>query len=363
MSSCADACRAALAHAICNALEAHVPQRPNISQDSRHQRDQRGTAVFLSKAQSAVLLAQRAGSLFVEFGCADVSPPLQAKGVLDGKSGSSFLVGGGRDVNPNDSRTYSVILKQVSNQESALLDLLHMSLVEHYQRSTGSLLAQAVGRVRYVPQTGSSFEAVLMDNVARAPPVSSANLPSIRPFDLKGIRLYTHEKRFRSLFGERGLRIGAQRLKVLREALQSDIALLTSWNIIDYSYLLSVYPTASPPKPCAEVARHADYAFHPRKTSRSTLLGASLLSAFVVLPTETPTSPTQPFDWLSHATSSPNSENNRSDFSQVSVAVNELCVPVLVRARRCRDAVLHAHSDSFDYARRLGLCMRSSERT
>lgn len=68
------------------------------------------------------LLRAWAGSLVREFGCdvkqgLTVAPPMQAKSVSDGKSGSGFLVAGGRGVSPEASGSYSVMFKQLSAPE------------------------------------------------------------------------------------------------------------------------------------------------------------------------------------------------------------------------------------------------------
>eukprot|EP00966_Prymnesium_polylepis_P293493 6778593-Prymnesium_polylepis.2 len=121
---------------------------------------------------------------------------------------------------------------------------------------------------------------MLMDNVARPPPGTTAGSPSWRPFDMKGIRLYSHETRLRAEFGRHGLYIGARRLRALRSALQADLRLLTSWSLVDYSYLLSVFPTGAAPQPCEQLARHADFAAPSGPVARGALLGAPLLPAF-----------------------------------------------------------------------------------
>ena len=79
-----------------------------------------------------------------------------------------------------------------------------------YASPGGSLLARYVAWVR-VPDPssrgGAPFEGMLMENVARPPPgVARGTRLPFAPFDMKGIRLYDHERRFEATFGRRGLK-------------------------------------------------------------------------------------------------------------------------------------------------------------
>ena len=210
MPGCDDACRGALATAICAALEMHLPHA-NMSQADETlahavSDGQGGTARMVSLTDSSPMLAARVGLFHAEFGCASGAPPLQSKVVANGKSGSSFLVGGGTNVSPDDSRSYSVILKQLDGPESTLLATFYTRLVARYIDRRGSLLAQLLGRARYMPATGKPFEAVMMDNIGRAPPgTASTRFANWSPFDMKGIRLYSHETRLRAQAEQRAV--------------------------------------------------------------------------------------------------------------------------------------------------------------
>ncbi|KAL1502889.1 hypothetical protein AB1Y20_010962 [Prymnesium parvum] len=256
-------CRAALAAAICDALQSRLPSPLHLSFAAAP------AAEWLSAEAAEPLLVARAPALFAEFGCARGAPPLQGKSVSSGKSGSAFLVGGGGGVSPADARSYSALLKQLAPHEAALLGRLHAPLLARY--AGGSLLAPLLARLR-----SGGFAAALLDNVARPPP---AALPAPPPFDLKGIRLYAHEARLRSLLGARGLRLGARPLAALRRALAADLRLLAEHNLVDYSYLLSVFPSPAPPRPCAALAAHVDFAA-PLPAAQ----GAPLVAALMVQP-------------------------------------------------------------------------------
>lgn len=206
------------------------------------------------------LLRERSATLVREFGCrmqdgVVSAPPMQQKSVADGKSGSGFLVGGGDGVSADLPSSYEVLLKQLSPGEAALLPRLLPQLMARY--ASGSLLARFFGWVRYADPArgGSPFEAVLMDNVARPPPgIWPAAASRWRPFDMKGIRLYKNEKRFEAAFGQRGLRLAPRHFAALRRALQLDVGLLTSLQLVDYSYLLSVVASSPvPPGACGQL--------------------------------------------------------------------------------------------------------------
>ncbi len=229
------------------------------------------------------LFAQRRRALLAEYGCqlsdggAARAPPLQRKRVENGKSDSAFFVGGGAGVAVDRPASFSTLLKQLNAQESALLQSLVPSLVRHYQRPRGSLLARYLGWLRYEDAAGGPFEAILMDNVMRpapaahlrlrsTPPPSATGLHALldahsgwRPFDMKGIRLYAHERRFESIFGHRGLRVSAEVLEHLVGAIEADVDLLRRHRLVDYSYLISIVgaPPAAPERAdvaCADAA-------------------------------------------------------------------------------------------------------------
>ena len=272
MVACDEPCRAALALAICGALDVYLPDSPNRTSDQ---------ARFMGPEDSAPLLSPRARLLHAEFGCAvERPPPLQPKWVPNGKSAMSFQVGGGAGVDPEQPASYSVLLKQLSSQEVALLPTLFPRLVEHYARRGGTLLAQLLGRVRYSTATGETFDAVLMENVARPPPGRTLDTGrEWRPFDMKGIRLYPHEQRLHAHVGERGLLVGAGRFEAMRSALAADVALLKGFGLVDYSYLLSVFPTSAAPAPCDKVSREADFGPAP-STPRGFAGSARLFPAY-----------------------------------------------------------------------------------
>ena len=197
-------------------------------------------------------------------------PPLRGKAVENGKSAMSFLVPGGTD--PNNSSTYSIIFKQLNKAEAALLPSLFPALQQQYSRPGGSLLTPILGWLRYTPPpvpTRSKggpgrghdasprpqvqeeqqaqaqqrpFELMLMENVARPPPGTGAQSAAWwKPFDVKGIRLYAHERRYEAAFGAGGLRIGGARHEAMRAALTADVAMLREWALVDL-FLISVFP-------------------------------------------------------------------------------------------------------------------------
>lgn len=253
MATCGSDCRLALASAVCSALSPGVLGPAPMAE-------------LLHADVSRPLLQTRAATLLREFGCANepgssqtVARPLQSKGVENGKSGSAFLVAGGDGVDPEASSTFSVILKQVNSQEAAILPSLLPQLVPHFARQGGSLLTPLLGWLRYTPADGGPpFDTMLMANAARKPP-GGRGLAGWKPFDVKGIRLYSHERRFEDSFGAEGLRVGAACFAALRQALHADVRLLTDHQLVDYSYLISVFPTGAPPRPCERASRDADY--------------------------------------------------------------------------------------------------------
>ena len=97
------------------------------------------------------------------------------------------------------------------------------------------------------------FDAIVMENVARPPPglgLGAASSPW-KPFDMKGIRLYPHEMRFGRVFGKHGLHVAAAHAESHSVALRGDLALLTARKLVDYSFLVNVFPSGAPPRPCA----------------------------------------------------------------------------------------------------------------
>lgn len=200
----------------------------------------------------------------------------------------SFMVGGGGGVDAAHAGSYSAILKQLNSQEVALLKWLHPRLVEQYERPGGSLLAHVIGRLRYTSLGGERFDAMLMDNVARPPPGADV-LPSWRPFDMKGIRLYPHEQRLANEFGSRGLLLADGQLSSLRAAVESDVTFLASHALVDYSYLLTVHGANAPPVPCARAAAEASVGSSHRAGTVARvagLRGPRLFAAFVRHPAQ-----------------------------------------------------------------------------
>jgi len=251
-STCDGACRISVAHAVCSellSLRGVAALSPAVN----------GSALVEADAFRPLLRA-RSALLLREFGCEVrdglvVAPPMQAKSVSDGKSGSGFLVAGGHGVSPEAPASYSVLLKQLNPTEAALLPGLLPSLVRRFTSPSGSLLSQFVGWARYTfPTRNRVFEALLMDNVARpSPGISPASRSRWPPFDMKGIRLYKNERRFEDAFGRRGLRISAQTFRAISDALEADVSLLSSRQLVDYSFLLTVVAaTPAPPAACGE---------------------------------------------------------------------------------------------------------------
>ena len=185
---CGPECRHALAEALCAEVllllpieDAPVPLRARL----------------MLAEEFRPILQPRAAELYNELGCEVQpfrAPPLQPKGVDDGKSAMSFLVPGGPGVQAHDASTYSIIIKQLNAQDMQLLPSLVPQLVPRYLQPEGSLLARFLGWLRYPAHGGAQFDAVVMENVARPPP-GAASSPW-KPYDMKGIRLYPHELRF-----------------------------------------------------------------------------------------------------------------------------------------------------------------------
>ena len=75
---------------------------------------------------------------------------------------------------------------------------------------------------------------------------------------MKGLRLYAHEKRYAASYGERGLQVSAAHFERLQRA-RRDVGFLTSRELVDYSYLLSVFPTDAPRRAVRRRRARADY--------------------------------------------------------------------------------------------------------
>ena len=269
---CSESCRLELARTVCVALGAPSASKPI-------------GAEFVMPSISGPQLLARRRTLWREFGCDESAPPpLRGKLVENGKSGSAFLVPGGGGVNLSDSATYSALFKQGNKQEATLLRSFYPKLVEHYANGAGSLLTPLLGWLRYVPPNGDApFEALMLENAARCPPGSSSGVPMWRPFDMKGIRLYPHERRFAETFGARGLSVPARRAAELRRSLEADVRFLTDHGLVDFSYLISVW-VAGPARDCDEVARDVEAAAAAAAVAvRASRTSASLIPAMYQL--------------------------------------------------------------------------------
>ena len=280
MAACTHECRLELARALCAVLGRDVaPPVANVS------------SAEVLPAGTSLLHTRGSWALWRELGCeADEGPPpLNGLSVENGKSGSAFMVPGGLGVSLRDSKTFSLIVKQINGQEAALLPSLYPELVDQYSRQDGSLLAPLLGWVRHTPAGGGEpFEAVLLQNVARRPPGIASDVASRwKPFDMKGIRLYAHEQRFLATFGEGGLRVGAPTFERLRRVLSADVHFLTRRKLVDFSLLVSVFPSGASPRPCAELRHAADYfsssSRPPRPNDASSAPAAALIPAFYEL--------------------------------------------------------------------------------
>jgi hypothetical protein len=245
--ACSSECRQALAEALC--AEVLVP----LPTDQEEEAPVPLRARLMLAEEFRPILQPRAAELYNELGCeAQPVPPLQPKGVDDGKSAMSFLVPGGPGVQPHDAGTYSIIIKQLNAQDMQLLPSLVPQLVPRYLQAEGSLLARFLGWLRDPPAPGRfQFDAIVMEYVARPPP-GGASSPW-KTFDMKGIRLYPHEMRFGREFGKRGLHVAAVHADTHSVALRGDLALLTARKLVDYSFLVNVFPSGAPPRPCAQM--------------------------------------------------------------------------------------------------------------
>lgn len=187
----------------------------------------------------------------------------------------SFLVPGGSGVSLGDPATYSMIIKQLGQNEIQMLPALMNTLVPRYLEPEGSMLTRFLGWVRYPAEGIAKFDGIIMENLARPPPGSNASAPiRWKPFDMKGIRIYKHEARFLDAFGERGLTLSAAHADAHSTALQHDLDFLTSNDLVDYSFLLHVFPSGAPLQPCDAMRHDADFAPATDATPASRLLPA-----------------------------------------------------------------------------------------
>ena len=239
---CDATCRSELALALCVRIQPLLPAPAAFVPHETNRTELPFAADFEG------LLQPRAPALARELGCgASDGVALQTTTVEDGKSAMGFLIPGGPGVHLKKSGSYSVILKQLNEQEIVLLPNLLPTLLRHYGGERGSLLVRMLSWVRYTADDGRVFDAVLMDNAARSPPGEDARPPPAaadppppphrrlagaqpgwKPFDMKGIRLYKHERRFADAFGARGLSVGAGAFGELRRALDADLEFLAS---------------------------------------------------------------------------------------------------------------------------------------
>ena len=269
---------------------------------------------------SIPLLRSRSRTLWRELSCSEEGPPpLGGKSVENGKSGSTFLVPGGDGISADDGASYSALIKQVNKQEAALLPTLLPKLIEQYGRDGGSLLTPVLGWLRYSPPDGGDvFEGALLENVARRPPAASAHW---KPFDMKGIRLYAHEKRWADEFGERGLHVGEAIFERMRRALDADVHFLTQRRLVDFSYLVTVFPIGDgAPRPCTELRTEVNVAGR-LGGHRGAAASSALVPAFYRLPVR------------SAATQANAASTDAPSAVSDAVAQSEsgLCVPVVFR--------------------------------
>ena len=352
--SCDLPCRAALASAVCAALDPSLPTPPDATLLLAEH------ALPLLRARSSVLLRELACQR-TDVGTDEETPPLKGKAVENGKSGSSFLVPGSPRVDPEMGGSFSAMFKEVNAQEAALLPSLYPQLVAQYARPGGSLLTPILGWLRYtppspVPEGGESkaFECLMMENAARPPPGGSiggsigGNIGGNigggwKPFDMKGIRLYKHEKRYEASFGSGGLHVGQAWHRRLRHALAADARFLADKSLVDFSYLVSAFPTGAPPRPCARVWADSDY--HTRASATATPSPRGLLAASYRLPSESSSASTSSSAAAAAAaadeasiaatiddtTPAANGVSASSADSRMLGSSGGMCVPVLVR--------------------------------
>ena len=257
-------CSAALAEALCAELRALTSVVPVAAPDAAD--FERIGARLMEPELFRPVLRRSAAVLHREFGCEQTpAPPLQGKAVENGKSAMGFMVPGGDGVSVDDPGSFSVLLKELNAEEVASLPALLPPMLQHYGGAEGTLLARHIGWVRCTAPSASGtgkpvrFDAILSENAARTPPGAWDVVSRWKPFDMKGLRLYAHEKRYAASYGERGLQVSAAHFERLQRALRRDVGFLTSRELVDYSYLLSVFPTDAPPAPCAAVRARADY--------------------------------------------------------------------------------------------------------
>ena len=107
------------------------------------------------------ILQPRAAAMYHELGCESVrAPPLQSKGVENGKSAMSFLVPGGPGVQAQNAATYSLIIKQLNAQDVQLLPSLAAKLVPIIMATK---LTAALDRIAPVVQNGNADGLFLTD--------------------------------------------------------------------------------------------------------------------------------------------------------------------------------------------------------
>ena len=265
---CDQACVASMARTVC----AHLLLAP---------KDDESPTYMMMTQHFEALLRPRAKQLINEFECtlqnqSVHAPKLKHFKVENGKSSSTFLLGGGPHVVIGKPATYGAIFKQLNSQETALLPSFLPNLTSHQRYNIGTFMAPFLGWVRHISPDGVNFDAILMENMLRPPPgarladdhrstsaqtngeIGVRHLFNIyggwKPYDLKGIRLYAHERRFSTIFGSRGLRVSSEAYKRMSLALKSDVTFLRAHQLVDYSYLLSVVGVSTAPATSARVA-------------------------------------------------------------------------------------------------------------
>ena len=134
--ACSAECRQALAEALCAEVLVSLPT------DEEEDEPVPLRAQLMLAEEFRPILQPRAAALYSELGCEEQPvPPLQPKGVDNGKSAMNFLVPGGAGVQPQDAASYSIIIKQLNAQDVQLLPSLVPQLVPRYLQAEGSLLA------------------------------------------------------------------------------------------------------------------------------------------------------------------------------------------------------------------------------
>ena len=125
--ACSAECRQALAEALCAEVLVSLPT------DEEEDAPVPLRAQLMLAEEFRPILQPRAAALYSELGCEEQPvPPLQPKGVDNGKSAMNFLVPGGAGVQPHDAASYSIIIKQLNAQDVQLLPSLVPQLVPRY---------------------------------------------------------------------------------------------------------------------------------------------------------------------------------------------------------------------------------------